>query len=52
MKEYELVKKQLEREHNRAIDDIMYEHYIEQDLGPEVGAKKLGIPCRAFVYFV
>lgn len=52
MKEYELVKKQLEREHNRAIDDIMYEHYIEQDLGPAVGAKKLGIPRRAFVYFV
>ncbi|QMT16769.1 hypothetical protein H1Q58_12445 [Planococcus maritimus] len=52
MTEYELIKERLEKDHQRAIDDIMYQHYIEQDLGPAVGAKKLGIPRRAFVYFV
>lgn len=52
MKDYELVKKQLEREHKQTIDDIMYDSYIEKDLGPAVGAKELGIPRRAFVYFV
>ena len=52
MKDYELVKKQLEREHKQTIDDIIYNYYIEKDLGPAVGAKELGIPRRAFVYFV
>lgn len=52
MKDYELVKKQLEREHKQVIEDIMYDYYIEKDLGPAVGAKELGIPRRAFVYFV
>lgn len=52
MKDYELVKKQLERDHKQSIEDIMYDHYINKDLGPAVGAKELGIPRRAFVYFV
>ncbi|MBD3841981.1 MAG: hypothetical protein IE909_08870 [Campylobacterales bacterium] len=52
MKEYELVKKRLETEHKQAIEDIMYDCYINKDLGPAVGAKELGISRRAFVYFV
>ena len=52
MKDYELVQKQLEREHKQTIDDIMYNYYIEKNLGPAMGAKELGIPRRAFVYFV
>jgi|GEM_PF-3119938 len=52
MKDYELTKKQLEIEHKQSIEDIMYTYYIEKDLGPAVGAKELGIPRRAFVYFV
>ncbi|MBT2581239.1 hypothetical protein [Planococcus sp. ISL-109] len=52
MTDYELVKKQLEKEHKQSIESIMYDYYIEQDLGPAVGAKKLGITRRAFVHFV
>lgn len=52
MIDYELVKKQLEKEHKQSIDSIMYTYYIERDLGPAVAAKKLGIPRRAFIHFV
>ena len=52
MTDYELAKKQLEKEHKQSIDSIMYDYYIQKDLGPAVGAKKLGIPRRAFVHFV
>lgn len=52
MTDYELVKKQLEKKHKQSIDSIMYDYYIKRDLGPAVGAKKLGITRRAFVHFV
>ncbi|RAZ69625.1 hypothetical protein [Planococcus maitriensis] len=52
MTDFEELKAQLEAKHQKEIGSIISDLYIGKDLGPAVGAKELGIPRRAFVYFV
>ncbi len=52
MTAYESYKVKVEKRYNKPLIDVMEELYVSKDLGPSVSAKELGIPRRAFVYFV
>ncbi|EGA91203.1 hypothetical protein GPDM_01260 [Planococcus donghaensis MPA1U2] len=52
MAEYSSYKEKLEKHHNKAIVEVIKDLYVNEDLGPSVSAKKLGIPRQAFIYFV
>ncbi|MGI2327666.1 hypothetical protein [Planococcus sp. YIM B11945] len=52
MENYEYYKNKLEKQLNRDIKDIIKSFYIDNQQGPSVSAKELGIPRQAFMYFV
>lgn len=52
MAEYNAYKEKVEKHHNKAMMEVVKDLYVNKDLGPSVGAKKLGIPRQAFVYFI
>lgn len=52
MKAYESYREKVESRHNKDLKEVMKELYIEEDLGPSVSAKKLGMTRQAFMYFV
>lgn len=52
MTAYEAYKAKVEKSYNKPLVEVMEELYVNKDLGPSVSAKHLGIPRRAFVYFV
>ncbi len=52
MAAYEVYKAKVEKSYNKPLVEVIKELYVNKDLGPSVGAKQLGIPRRAFIYFV
>ena len=52
MSAYEVYKAKVEKSYNKPLVEVIKELYVNKDLGPSVGAKQLGIPRRAFIYFV
>lgn len=42
----------LEKEHNKSIEELIRDYYIEQDEGPSVTARELGIPRKAVLHFI
>lgn len=44
--------KKLEKEHNKSIEELIRYYYIEQDEGPSVTARELGIPRKAVLHFI
>ncbi|ANU13968.1 hypothetical protein [Planococcus halocryophilus] len=52
MEEYNSYKEKVEKQHNKAIVEVVKDLYVNEDIGPSVSAKKLGIPRQAFIYFV
>ncbi|MDN7241724.1 hypothetical protein QWY14_07955 [Planococcus sp. N028] len=50
--DYEAYKNKLESQFNQDLREILFDHYITQELGPSVGAKQLGIPRQVFVHFL
>ena len=49
---YDSYKEKVEKHHNKAISEVIKDLYVNEDLGPSVSAKKLGIPRQAVIYFV
>ncbi|WP_261384259.1 hypothetical protein [Planococcus sp. CPCC 101016] len=49
---YDSYREKIEQQHNKALVEVIKDFYIEQDLGPSVSAKNLGIPRRVFMHFV
>lgn len=52
MMEYDSYREKVERQHNKALVEVMKDLYIKEDLGPSVSAKQLGIPRQAFIHFI
>ena len=50
--EYDSYREKVERQHNKALVEVMKDLYIKEDLGPSVSAKQLGIPRQAFIHFI
>lgn len=52
MMEFDAYREKVERKHNKALVELMKDLYVENDLGPSVSAKQLGMPRQAFMHFV
>ncbi|WP_298824673.1 hypothetical protein [uncultured Planococcus sp.] len=52
MTKYDSYREKVEQRHNKALVEVMKDLYIKDNVGPSVGAKQLGMPRQAFVYFV
>lgn len=52
MMEYDAYREKVERQHNKALVEVMKDLYIKEDLGPSVSAKRLGMTRQAFMHFV
>ncbi|MGH2317000.1 hypothetical protein ACRC6Q_04480 [Planococcus sp. SE5232] len=52
MTKYDAYREEIEQRHNKALVEVMKDLYIKDNVGPSVGAKQLGMPRQAFVYFV
>lgn len=51
MEDFGIYQLKLEEKYGKPIKEIIYEYYINKNLGPSVGAKELGIPRPVFIYF-
>ncbi|ALS77860.1 hypothetical protein ACQKDD_17880 [Planococcus kocurii] len=52
MVDYESYKEKVEKRHNKALVEVIKDLYVNEDLGPSVSAKQLGMPRQAFLHFV
>ena len=52
MHPYQEYIEELEKEHNKSIEELIRDFYIVQDKGPSVTARELGIPRNAVLHFI
>lgn len=52
MHPYQYFIEKLEKEYGKPIKELIHYYYIEQDEGPSVTARELGIPRKAVLYFI
>ena len=52
MTEYDAYREKVEQKYNKALVEVMKDLYVNNDLGPSVSAKQLGMPRQAFMHFV
>lgn len=52
MENFQNYKEKVEKQFNQNLKDLIINLYITNEQGPSVSAKQLGIPRKAFIYFV
>ena len=43
---------QLEKKHNKSVEELIRDFYIDRDEGPSVTARELGIPRKVVLHFI
>ncbi|TAA72873.1 hypothetical protein [Planococcus salinarum] len=52
MHPYQEYIEKLEAKYNKSVEEVIRDFYIDQDEGPSVTARELGIPRKAVLHFI